>query len=80
MNTISSLEIRFIDNTVCEIETLKKGEITCANRMLTERIEAKNRLRAMQCLIDAGDSQYDDIISYLYEQCKEMANRLTTKI
>lgn len=77
MSTISNLEIRMVYNTVCEINKLKKGEIDCANRMLVERIEAKNRIRAMRCLIDEGDSSYDDIITYLYEQAKEMANRLT---
>jgi len=41
-----------------------------------ERIEASNRLRAMKCLIATGDSQYDSLISFLYEQLKEMSTKL----
>lgn len=77
---INSLKIRLVDSTVCEIRLLKKGEIKCADQLLKERIEATNRLEAMNCLIATGDSQYNDLISYLYEQLKEMATKLTTKI
>lgn len=76
MSTITNLEARFVQHAVCEINMLKKGEIDLANQMLKERIEAENRLRAMKCLIAENDSQYDDLRNYLYEQLKEMANKL----
>ena len=77
---VKHIEAQFVDHTVCEINQLKRGEIDCANRMLMERIEAKNRLRAMNCLIATGDSQYQQLIEFLYEQIKEMSTKLTTKI
>lgn len=77
---IKSFEIRFVDHTVCEINKLKRGEIDCANQMLRERIEAKNRLRAMNCLIATGNSEYSSLISYLYEQIKEITSKLIIKI
>jgi len=79
MSTTAKYEIRFVDNMVCEINTLKKGEVSCANKILFQRIEAMDRLDAMQCLIEANDSSYDDIIDYLFQQVKEMALKLTIK-
>lgn len=59
---------------VCEIDELKKGNISCANQMLIERIELMNRLSAHTCLSEwGGDSA---ITSYLWEQIKEMATKL----
>lgn len=81
MSTVTnSFNIRFVDHTVCEINKLKKGEVDCANQMLKERIEAKNRLRAMNCLIATEDSTYNLLISYLYEQLKELTSKLIIKI
>lgn len=76
---VNKFEIQFVHHTICEIAQLRKGEINCANQMMKERIEAKNRLRAMNCLIATGDSQYSELISFLYEQLKEMSTKLTTK-
>lgn len=73
---VNSIEIKLVDHVICEIGKLRKGEIDCANRMMMERIEASNRLRAMKCLIASGDSQYDSLISFLYEQLKEMSTKL----
>ena len=80
MSTHSDFDIRLVDHTVCEIDTLKKGEISCANDMLKYRIETKNRLRAMDCLVELNDSSYDSIIKYLYEQVKELILKLTINI
>lgn len=80
MSTLSNIEIRLVDHMVCEIATIKKGEIACANQMLIERIEAMNRLFAMECLIDTGDSDYDETISYIFEQIKEMVTKLNVSI
>ena len=76
MNT----EIKFVDHMVCEIGKLKKGEISCANRMLLERMEAMDRQYAMDCLIAKNDHQYNDLISYIYEQVKEMTTKLILTI
>lgn len=73
---VRSIEIKLVDHVICEINQLRKGEIDCANRMMMERIEASNRLRAMKCLIATEDSQYDSLISFLYEQLKEMNTKL----
>jgi hypothetical protein len=73
---VNSIEIKLVDHAVCEISKLRKGEINCANRMMMERIEASNRLRAMKCLMATGDSQYNSLISFLYEQLKEMSTKL----
>jgi hypothetical protein len=73
---VNSIEIKLVNHVICEIKQLRKGEIDCANRMMMERIEASNRLRAMKCLIATGDSQYDSLISFLYEQLKEMSTKL----
>lgn len=76
MNTLNSLEIRLIDHMVCEVRTIKKGEIACANQMLIERMEAMNRLNAMQCLIAEDDSEYTELIEYIFQQTKEMVTKL----
>lgn len=76
---LNSIEIKLVDHTICEINQLKKGEISCANKMLTQRIEASNRLFAIKCLITADDSENDNLISYLYEQLKEMTSMLILK-
>jgi hypothetical protein len=47
--------------------------------MLNERMEEMDRIRAMECLIATGDSTYDDLISYIYEQTKEMTTKLILK-
>ena len=73
---VNSIEIKLVNHVICEIKQLRKGEIDCANRMMMERIEASNRLRAMKCLMATGDSQYDSLISFLYEQLKEMSTKL----
>lgn len=73
---VKSIEIKLVDHVICEIKQLRKGEIDCANRMMMERIEASNRLRAMKCLMATGDSQYDSLIRFLYEQLKEMSTKL----
>ncbi len=76
MNTLNGLEIRLVDHMVCEIHTIKKGEVLCADRMLTERMEAMNRLSAMQCLISANDSEYAELIEYIFQQTKEIVSKL----
>lgn len=65
-----------VEHAVCEIGKLKKGEVSNANQMLIERMENMNRLWALQCLIDQDDSDNDDIISYLYEQIKEITSKV----
>jgi len=79
MSIISDIEIKMADHMVCEIAQLKKGEISCANKMLVERIEEMDRIRAMECLIATGDSTYDSLIKFLYEQIKEMSTKLILK-
>lgn len=69
-----SIQVKIVDHAVCEINQLKKGEISCANQMLKERVELENRYWAMNCLIDSGGDS--DLIQYLYEQIKEMATKL----
>ena len=76
MSIVNSINVKLVNHVICEINQLKKGEIACANRMLTERIELSNRFEAMNCLIATGDSQYDDLISFLYEQIKEMSSKI----
>lgn len=75
-----SIQAKFVEHMVCEIGRLKKGEIDCANRMLLERTEAMDRYDAMVCLMAKNDSQYSDIISYIYEQVKEMTTKLILTI
>jgi hypothetical protein len=79
MSTLSNIEIQIVNHTVCEIEMIKKGEMQCADKMLKDRIALENRYWALKCLMDTGDSQYDDLISYLYEQTKEMLTKLILK-
>lgn len=76
MNTLNALEIRLIGHMVCEIDTIKKGEISCANQMLIERMEAMNRLNAMECLIAEDDSEYAEVIDYIFQQTREMVSKL----
>ena len=73
---VKSIERKLVDHVICEIKQLRKGEIDLANRMMMERIEASNRLRAMKCLMATGDSQYDSLIGFLYEQLKEISTKL----
>lgn len=80
MSTVSKINTTLVQNAVCEIQLLKQGNLSCANDMLVTRIECENRIQAMQCLIDTGDSQYNDLVSFLYEQIKELSNKLTIKI
>lgn len=80
MSTLNSIEIRIVDHMVCEIEAIKMGEIACANKMLIERIEAMNRLFSLECLIDFDDSEYDSLITYIFEQLKEMTTKLNISI
>lgn len=75
-----SIQAKFVEHMVCEIGRLKKGEISCANRMLMERVEAMDRYDAMVCLMEKDDAQYSDIISYIYEQVKEMTTKLILTI
>lgn len=72
MNT----QIKVVDHAICEINQIKKGEITYANRMLMERIEIMDRMWALDCLIDGGGDI--SITSYINEQIKEMATKLIT--
>ena len=69
-----SIPIKIVDHTVCEIDSLRKGYISCADQMLKERIAIMDRLWAMNCLIASGADS--DITSYLYEQIKELATKL----
>lgn len=78
--SIVEIKSRLVQNVVCEIELLKMGKIDCADSMLTERIAAMDRLWALECLMDTGDSTYDEVVSYLYEQLKELAAKLTINI
>ena len=75
MSTVS-FDRQIVDHMVCEIQMIRKGEIECANKMLTQRIEAMDRIWAMECLIAKDDSEYDEIISYIYEQIKEIVSKL----
>ncbi len=79
MSTLSDIKVKMVNHMICEIGQLRKGEISCANQMLIERIEEMDRIRAMECLIATGDSTYDDLISYIYEQVKEMSTKLILK-
>jgi len=79
MSIISDIKTKMVDHMVCEIAQLKKGEISCANQMLIERIEEMDRIYAMECLIATGDSTYDSLIKYIYEQVKEMSTKLILK-
>ena len=79
MSIINDIKIKMVDHAICEINQLKKGEISCANKMLTERIEETNRIYAMECLIATNDSDYDSLIEFLYEQIKEMSTKLILK-
>ena len=75
-----SLQVKFVDHIVCEIGRLKKGEITCANRMLLERVHAMDKYDAMMCLIEAGGTSNNTLISYLYKQVKEITTKLILTI
>jgi len=79
MSIVSDIKTKMVDHMVCEINQLRKGEISCANKMLVERIEEMDRIYAMECLIATGDSTYDSLISYIYEQVKEMSTKLILK-
>ena len=79
MSTLSDIKIKMVNHGICELVQLEKGEISCADKMLTERIGEMNRIRAMECLIATGDSTYDDLISYIFEQVKEMSTKLILK-
>jgi len=79
MSIISDIKTKMVDHMVCEITQLKRGEISCANQMLIERIEEMDRIYAMECLIATGDSTYDTLIEYIYEQVKEMSTKLILK-
>lgn len=75
-----NFQVKFVDHMVCEIGKLKKGEITCANRMLIERVHAMDKHDAMMCLIEAGEDDNRNLISYLYEQVKEITTKLILTI
>jgi hypothetical protein len=79
MSIVSDIKIKMVNHMVCEITQLKRGEISCANKMLTERIEEMDRIFAMECLIATGDSTYNSLIKYIYEQIKEMSTKLILK-
>lgn len=76
MSIVNDFKVKMVEHGICELNVLKKGDVTTANKMLTERMENMNRLWALQCLIDQNDSDNDEIISYLYEQIKELTSKI----
>ena len=80
MSTLSNIKKSLISHAICEIEQLRQGNTDCANNMLFERIEIENRIFAIECLIAEDNSEYESLISFIFEHIKELSNKLTIKI
>jgi len=77
--SIVNSKYRIMQSVLCEIDFLRLGNMSCANNILQERIEVMDRLWAMEKLVRENNSEYDSIITYLYEQIKELTLALTIK-
>ena len=80
MGTINDMEIRLVNSVICEIELLEKGEITLADNMMKERINAKNRLFSLKCLLKKNDEQYKNLVVFLFQQTREMISKLIISV
>jgi hypothetical protein len=79
MSALSDYKIELAQTVLCEIGLLKRGNIHCANKLLTFRHDAAIRIYMIDCMLaeDDGYENYKEIIDYLYEQVKELTRMIT---
>lgn len=75
--TLTDYKSELVQTTNCEITMLKRGNMDCANKILTVRRGATIRVFIIECLL-AQESTDQAMINYLYEQVKEMTRFITS--
>lgn len=75
--TLQDYKSELVQTTTCEINMIKKGNLSCADKVLKVRRGAMIRVFIIECL-EADNSTDTSLINYLYEQVKEMTRFITT--
>lgn len=80
MNSLDSYKTRLAQVVLCELRSIKSGDIRCANMILKFSREAQMRIFAIECLMEEqnGYETYKETIDYLYEQVKEIIAFIST--
>lgn len=80
MSSLDTYKTRLAKVIMCELRSIKDGDIKCANMINKFSREAQMRIFAIECLTNEpnGAETYRETINYLFEQVKEIITFIST--